>query len=96
MIENFMTWLNTEIDDLRRYKGNNLMLDGKFSEAIRIRQMICDMAHDEKSIQRDELERVADEICRRYCRFPEAYPEGENERMIEEKCNHCPLGRLVE
>ena len=29
MIEKFMTWLNSEIDDLRQFKGNNLMLEGK-------------------------------------------------------------------
>ena len=90
-----MTWLNSEIDDLRQFKGNNLMLDGKFSEAIRIRQMICDMDNGEKTFTREDLEKVADLICRRYCRFPEVYPEGDTERMIEERCEKCPLNELV-
>ena len=94
MLEKCMTWLNTEIDDLKLHKGNNLMLDGKFSEAIRIRQMICDMDNGEKTFTRGELENVAGEICDHYCVFPQAYDD--NDRMIEERCNHCPLVRLME
>lgn len=45
--------------------------------------------------QYDETEKIISEICGHYCRFPEAYPENENDRMIEEKCNKCPLVRLM-
>ena len=38
-MDNFITWLNTEIEDLKTTGGNNLFMQGKLSEAIRIREM---------------------------------------------------------
>jgi RNase P subunit RPR2 len=40
------------------------------------------------------LEEIKGQVCDKYCRFPEAYPENEQERMYEEKCNNCPLNLL--
>ena len=45
--------------------------------------------------QWDDTEKILNEICDHYCRFPEAYPENENDRMIEERCNKCPLVGLM-
>ena len=45
-----------------------------------------------------QIEDICTEICDHYCKFPEAYDTGhddDNDRMIEEKCNSCPLGELV-
>ena len=96
MIEAFMTWLNQEIEDLKNSGRDNVYLSGKLAEAIRIRQTICDMDVKDTAVDKETIEKVADKICRRYCRFPEVYPEGEAERMIEERCDKCPLGEMVE
>ena len=95
MIEAFMTWLNQEIEDLKNTGKDNVYLSGKLSEAIRIRQAICDMDAKDNSIDREDLEEAAGKICDKYCKFPEAYPENEHERMIEERCNKCPLNEVV-
>lgn len=95
MIEAFMTWLNQEIEDLKNSGKDNVYLSGKLAEAIRIRQTICDMDVKNTAVDKETIERVVDKICRRYCRFPEVYPEGEAERMIEERCNKCPLNEVV-
>ena len=96
MIEAFMTWLNQEIEDLKNSGRDNVYLSGKLAEAIRIRQTICDMDVKDTAVDKETIEKVADKICRRYCRCPEVYPEGEAERMIEERCDKCPLGEMVE
>ena len=38
-MDNFITWLTTEIEDLKTTGGNNLFMQGKLSEAIRIREI---------------------------------------------------------
>lgn len=43
----------------------------------------------------EQVEKIKEEICRRYCRFPEAYPESDLDRMKEEKCSKCPLNEVV-
>ena len=83
-LEKFMEWLNDEIKDLTTSH------DGKESEAIRIRAKLCEMDAHDKEIE-DEL----GVICQRYCRFPEAYPERETDRMIEERCKDCIITRLT-
>ena len=88
-LEKFMEWLNEEIKSLELSEEGPFIL-GKHSEAIRIRTVICQM-----DAEKEETEDILGEICDRYCRFPEAYPANENERMIEEKCNKCPLNKLV-
>lgn len=90
MINDFRNWLDTEIKDLSRYKDNN-MVWGKHSEAIRIREKFRQEVDN-------ELEEVAGKICDKYCLFPQAYDTGleeDHERMIEEKCNFCPLNRII-
>lgn len=47
-MDNFITWLNTEIEDLKTTGGNNLFMQGKLSEAIRIREMVKEMYEDEE------------------------------------------------
>lgn len=85
----FSKWLDEEIKELARYKDNNMMW-GKHTEAIRIRQKLCEI--DKTPEIDEESEYLKGQICDRYCRFPEAYDD--NERMIEERCDHCPLERL--
>jgi len=96
-IEKFLEWLNDEIKQLETHKGNNNMLWGSYSEAIRIRQMLCDMDAKDNTPDREELEDIVGKICAKYCKFPEAYGnrEDDNQRMIEERCEKCPLNRLV-
>lgn len=87
-MDKFSKWLDEEIEKLEAERTeSNLFTCGKYAEAIRIRLT--------KNGMDDEAEKIAGEICDRYCRFPEAYPENENDRMIEEKCNKCPLVRLM-
>jgi len=45
--------------------------------------------------QEDDVMKVLGEVCNHYCRFPEAYPAKEQDRMIDEKCNKCPLHKLA-
>ena len=82
----FNEWINTEIKSLKETASEtNLFIQGKLSEAIRIRAIFNDITKSPEDL--------AAEICNHYCRFPEAYDD--NDRMIEEKCNNCPLGELV-
>ena len=93
MIETFMTWLNQEINDLKHTDQDNVYISGKLSEALRIRQTICDMDVKSPGIDREIIEKVADKICRRYCVFQQAYDD--KERMVKEKCSKCPLTELL-
>lgn len=43
MVEEFLEWLNSEIEHLEAVKFNNNMIWAKYSEAIRIRQMLLDL-----------------------------------------------------
>lgn len=87
----FNEWINTEIKSLKETASEtNLFIQGKLSEAIRIRAIFNDITKSPEDL--------AAEICDHYCKFPEAYDTGhddDNDRMIEEKCNNCPLGELV-
>ena len=93
-MEKFMPWLNEEIKN-REYVNNslNLFRSGEESALIMVRQKLCNM---DKVIDTD-LEDIAGKICDKYCKFPEAYGdrEDDNQRMIEERCNNCPVNRLV-
>ena len=92
MLIDFMEWLNNEIEDLRNENQNRMYSSGKFSEAIRIR------AHFLMMIQTVGFEKIAEEMCDHFCKFPEAYDHGredDHDRMIEEKCNKCPLCNLL-
>lgn len=92
-IEKFMEWLDNEIKDIEVHQGNNNILWGKYSEAIRIRQQLCNMDAEPNT----ELEDIVGKICDKYCKFPEAYGDREDdrERMIQEKCHGCPIERLI-
>lgn len=48
---------------------------------------------------RQEIEKIAEEICDNYCKYPmQAPPEGKNENWLSEDdaspCLKCPLNRL--
>ena len=48
MLEEFMTWLNAEIEKLEHVKDEDKMfILGKHSEAIRIRAQLCNMVAEE-------------------------------------------------
>lgn len=82
----FSEFLNEEVKSIKgTATDTNLFIQGKLSEAIRIRAIFNDITKSPEDL--------AAEICNHYCRFPEAYDD--NDRMIEEKCNSCPLGELV-
>lgn len=38
------------------------------------------------------VEVVCEEICDHYCKWPDQYKD--EDALIEEKCNDCPLNRL--
>jgi hypothetical protein len=42
------------------------------------------------------VEQVKAEMCDRFCKWPDQYKcdESAYDRMIDEKCEHCPLNRL--
>lgn len=50
------------------------------------------MSKEEEMHISDIIEDVKIKICSKYCRFTEAYDD--EERLIEEKCSHCPLIEL--
>ena len=89
-IESFMEWLNDKIDNLKYISPVNLFKQGESSAMIMVRQKLCEMdAHDH------DIEDELGVICQRYCRYPEAYPEHERDRMMDEKCNDCMITRLT-
>ena len=87
----FKEWLDGEITKLKETAtDHNIFIQGKLSEAIRIRAVF-----NEFNLSPED---IAAKICDKFCKFPEAYDTGhddDNERMIEEHCNNCPLGELV-
>ena len=83
MLKNFVNWLDVEIKELARFPEQSSMWN-KYTEARRIRDTFRQMVN---------IEDITGEICDRYCRFPEAYDS--EERMREEKCEKCPLNKLV-
>lgn len=48
----------------------------------------------------NELAKIAEEICDKYCKYPQEYVEkygdGDEsmEKLADEKCNYCPVCRL--
>ncbi len=89
MLNSFVLWLEDEVQELHMAYTGNLYESGKHAEAVRIKSKL------QTDIMESRISEVVEEICDKYCRFPEAYPENENDRMIEEKCNKCPLVRLM-
>ena len=87
----FSEFLNEEVKSIKETATDtNLFIQGKLSEAIRIRAIFNDITKSPEDL--------AAEICDWACRYPQAYDTGhddDNDRMIEEKCNSCPLGELV-
>lgn len=45
------------------------------------------------TIVSETIEAVKRQICDDYCKYPAEY-SGENEQMLEEQCEDCPLNRL--
>lgn len=39
------------------------------------------------------IQSAAEEMCDRYCKFPEQYDD--EEALIKERCEFCPLTRLM-
>lgn len=48
------------------------------------------------------LEKAAEEICSKYCKWPDAYNKNGNDnddefdRLLCEKCEYCPVHQLME
>ena len=96
-IEDFMEWLNDEITKYV-YRPQNVANTARQSAFREVRQKICELDANNKAVDVSEIENIAGEICDHYCKFPEAYYTGhddDNDRMIEERCNKCPLGKLI-
>lgn len=53
----------------------------------------------------EQIEAVAAEICKDYCKWPDSYEIFKDEdmdrmnekykRILEEKCNNCPFNKLI-
>jgi len=101
-IEKFIDWLNEEVEELTLAKPeNHMFLWGRYNEAVRIRAMMHQITDGEdesenKSTDIESFERMAAEICDKYCKFPEMYPSGETQKLIDEKCCKCPFERLIQ
>lgn len=89
----FSKWLDTEIKDLTRDKGDNIMLGGKHAEAVRIREMYRQCNEVQSTLDKQKITAVANRICLHYCVFPQAYDD--KERMAKEHCKECPLNEVV-
>lgn len=91
-IERFMNWLNGEIKKLENVKDEEQMfIQGKYFEAVRIRATICQMDKDQPDKEED-LEELLGSMCDEYCKYP-------NQLHFDElvyKCEGCPLNRLKE
>ena len=56
------------------------------------------MRHEKQTTVFGILEDVANEMCDKYCKYPDEYAKqyGEDdERMCDEVCNKCPLNKLI-
>ena len=40
------------------------------------------------------LNSVIEEMCDKYCKYPESYDE-DDDKLYEERCDNCPLNRLI-
>ena len=49
---------------------------------------------EEKSIAKI-LEEVCNEMCEKYCKYPDMYSPEEWENVFEDICDNCPLMKLV-
>ena len=51
-------------------------------------------------VMQEEIEKVVNEMCDGYCKWPEIYlswhkdPDEAHEQMMEDKCTNCPLSRI--
>lgn len=45
----------------------------------------------------EQIEKACERICDEICKWPEYYEQMglDNDRMYEEKCEHCPLNMLI-
>lgn len=46
---------------------------------------------------RQQLEKIAEEICGKYCKWQQMYADGteeEYQELLDEKCDTCPLNKL--
>ena len=87
----FNEWINTEIKSLKETASEeNVFIQGKLSEAIRIRAIFNDITKSPEDL--------AAEICDWACRYPQAYDTGQeddNDRLFNEKCSVCPVNELL-
>ena len=40
------------------------------------------------------LVEVIEEMCDKYCKYPDSYDE-DDDMMYDERCNNCPLNKLI-
>lgn len=50
---------------------------------------------EKKMTVSDILEEVSQEICEQLCKYPGEYGADRMDEMMSEKCDFCPLNRLV-
>lgn len=49
----------------------------------------------EKETVHNILVEVIDEMCDKYCKFPEQYRGDDEDELYEKHCDGCPLNRLI-
>ena len=91
-IERFMNWLNGEIKKLENVKDEEQMfIQGKYFEAVRIRATICQMDKDQPD-KKEELEELLGSMCDEYCKYPNQL----HYEQLMSQCEKCPLNTIKE
>ena len=94
-IDEFLNWLNEEVEDTKAKSINNKLYAGYHGEAQRILSKLIIMDAETYTAR---VKEIKNHVCNRICKYPEAYligRENDKERMQEERCQHCPVERLV-
>lgn len=68
----------TIIDSLKGKHDRRNMMNNKDEKIMALSKLLA------KSV----MEKIADDICRKYCKFPDKC----GDKLYDEHCNKCPLG----
>lgn len=99
-IEQFVDWLNEYLKSIEEERKDEdpRFVAGLWNATYRIRSRLITVYNnaDKTIISKEDLEQAAGAMCDDYCKYPLVYPEYQNDRMIDERCNNCPLSQLME
>ena len=43
----------------------------------------------------DVLMEVVEEMCDKYCKFPDMYTGNDEDELYEKHCDNCPMNKLI-